>query len=298
MSGYKKNASQVIDFVMVTTAGVADAAGVPICNRVLDNSTLTSTTGNIINKGSGAFALVAASADLNGNTVGLFFFASGDVPLCFTFPTDGNPCDLNGNVLGNVTGSVGSVTGNLNGNVLGSVQGNIGGNVAGSVASVTGAVGSVTGAVGSVTGNVGGNVTGSVGSVVGAVGSVTGNVGGNVTGSVGSVLGNVNGNVLGSVQGNIGGSIAIIGVGAIGATSFTTAALNAMADAMLDRNMATGTDSGTETTRTVRQALRFNRNKVDAVTGEVFKEDDTTVSWTFAVTRAAGNPIVQVDPSG
>lgn len=90
----------------------------------------------------------------------------------------------------------------------------------------------------------------------------------------------------------IGGAAA----GSLDASAFTTAALNAMADALLDRNMATGTDSGTNTVRTVRQALRVSRNKVDTTTGEVFKEDDTTVTFTFSVTTAAGNPITVFDP--
>jgi hypothetical protein len=129
------------------------------------------------------------------------------------------------------------------------------------IASVTGAVGSVTGAVGS--------VTGAVGSVTGAVGSVTAGV-----------------------------SIATGGVisGAIAA-----AELNAIADAILDRNMATGTDTGADngTTRTVRQALRRLRNKesISAGTLTVTKEDDTTASWTAAVTTTAGDPLSAVDPT-
>lgn len=67
------------------------------------------------------------------------------------------------------------------------------------------------------------------------------------------------------------------------------------ADALLDRNMATGTDSGG---RTVRNALRPNRNKVDASTGTVYKEDDTTTAWTFTTTTdAAAQPITVIDPA-
>lgn len=154
-------------------------------------------------------------------------------------------------------------------------------------------VASVTGAVGSVTGNVGGNVVGSVASVTGAVGSVTGNVGGNVTGSVGSVVGAVGSvtGAVGSVTGNIGGNL-------LG--TLTTTERNAISDAMLDRNMATGTDSGTTTIRTMRQAMRFLRNKWSITGGTltVCKEDDTTASWTGAVTQTAGNPVSQIDPAG
>lgn len=83
--------------------------------------------------------------------------------------------------------------------------------------------------------------------------------------------------------------------------ALTAAAKNAIADSLLDRNMATGTDSGTDSTatRTVRQALRILRNKVAIAAGTmtVNKEDDTTASWTAAITTTAGNPISAVDPT-
>jgi len=187
------------------------------------------------------------------------------------------------------------------------------------VASVTGAVGSVTGAVGSVTGNVGGNVNGNV---VGTVASVVGNVGGNVTGSVGSVVGNVggsvasvvgnvggnlNGNVVGNVNGNVLGSVdsvvdpVSIAVNGIPSGAIVAAELNAIADALLDRNMAAGVDSGTDSTafRTPRQAFRRLRNleSITAGNGVVMKEDDTTPSWTYVATTTAGNPLSAVDPA-
>ncbi len=72
------------------------------------------------------------------------------------------------------------------------------------------------------------------------------------------------------------------------------------ADALLDRDMAAGADTGSETTRTVRQALRFLRNKwavvLDVLT--VYAEDDTTPSWTATVTTDSGaQPIVSNDPA-
>lgn len=75
----------------------------------------------------------------------------------------------------------------------------------------------------------------------------------------------------------------------------STTTQNAIADAILDRNMATGTDSGG---RTVRNALRALRNKVDVASGIVYKEDDSTTAWAFAVTtNASANPITIIDPS-
>lgn len=122
---------------------------------------------------------------------------------------------------------------------------------------------------------------------------IVGNITGNLSGSVGSVTGNVGGNVVGSV--------ATIGAAGIADSSLAASAQNAIADAILDRNMAAGSDSGTDdtTNRTVRQALRALRNKVtvSAGTATVTKEDDTTTSWTAAVTTTSGNPMTGVDPS-
>ena len=81
--------------------------------------------------------------------------------------------------------------------------------------------------------------------------------------------------------------------------SATTA--NQIADAFLNRDMSTGTDSGSTTVRTPRQALRALRNKsaVAASTLTVYKEDDSTASWTAAVTGTAGaDPITAIDPAG
>lgn len=73
---------------------------------------------------------------------------------------------------------------------------------------------------------------------------------------------------------------------------------NAIADAILNRDMSVGTDSGSTTVRTVRQALRALRNRfvVSAGTVTVYKEDDSTASFTAVVT---GTPAVtQVNPAG
>ena len=92
-----------------------------------------------------------------------------------------------------------------------------------------------------------------------------------------------------------------VATGGIGAGAHAAAELSAIADATLDRNMATGTDSGTDSTavRTPRQALRVLRNKVTIAAGTLTarKEDDVTVSFTAAVATTAGNPISEVDPT-
>jgi hypothetical protein len=64
--------------------------------------------------------------------------------------------------------------------------------------------------------------------------------------------------------------------------------------------MSTGTDSGSPTVRTVRQALRTLRNKVDVTGGvmTVAKEDDSTASWTATVSTTPGaNPVTTIDPA-
>lgn len=139
------------------------------------------------------------------------------------------------------------------------------------VAAVSGAVGSVTGAVGSVTGNVGGNVTGSVGSVVGAVGSVTGAVG-SVTAAV----------TVGTNNDKTGYAL-------------TSAEENAIADALLARNVAGGSSAG----RLVKEALYVLRNKTNIAAGTltVYGTDDATPAFTAAVTTTAGDPISQIDPA-
>ena len=102
-----------------------------------------------------------------------------------------------------------------------------------------------------------------------------------------------------TVANQVDATAVTVSTGAIGTGDISSAALNEIADAVLDRNMTTGTDSGSPTVRTVRQALRASRNRVNiaAGTATIYKEDDTTASWTATITTTAGNPISQVDPA-
>ena len=154
-------------------------------------------------------------------------------------------------------------------------------------------VGSNMGTATSVTGSVG-SVTGAVGSVTGAVGSVTGNVGGNVVGSVASVTGNVGGNVVGSVASVTAGVTVTTNNDKTG-YALTSAEENAIADALLGRNVSGGSSAG----RTVKQALHVLRNKTSISGGTltVYDTDDTTSSFTATVTTTAGDPISQIDPA-
>lgn len=91
-------------------------------------------------------------------------------------------------------------------------------------------------------------------------------------------------------------NVNVIGVpGAVYTTDYS-----AIADAFLNRDMSVGTDSGSPTVRTVRQALRMLRNKwsLSGTTLTVTKEDDTTASWTATVTATPGaDPITASDPA-
>lgn len=84
------------------------------------------------------------------------------------------------------------------------------------------------------------------------------------------------------------------------AMALSTSERSSVADALLDRDMSTGTDSGSATVRTVRQALRFLRNKWSIAAGAltVTKEDDSTASWTGSVSQdASAEPITGNDPA-
>lgn len=70
---------------------------------------------------------------------------------------------------------------------------------------------------------------------------------------------------------------------------------DATADALLARNVSGGSSAG----RTVKQALHILRNKTSIAGGTltVTDVDDTTASWTAAVTMTAGDPISAIDPA-
>ncbi len=95
-------------------------------------------------------------------------------------------------------------------------------------------------------------------------------------------------------------------VNGLAANVVTAAALAAdagaeIADAVLDRDMSTGVDSGSTTVRTPRQALRALRNKwsISGTTITFTKENDVTASHTAELTTdGAANPITASDPAG
>lgn len=127
-------------------------------------------------------------------------------------------------------------------------------------------------------------------------------------------------NVTGNITGNLSGSVGSIGTGGITTASFAAGAINAaavatgaidadaiavdataeIADAILARNLdSSGNEASTTSNgRTVRNALRILRNKVDASTGtqvDVYNEADTTVIWSQPITTSvSADPIVKV----
>lgn len=98
---------------------------------------------------------------------------------------------------------------------------------------------------------------------------------------------------------------AVTAVGAIATGGITAASLAAdagakIADTLLDRDMAAGADTGSPTVRTVRQALRFLRNRwgIAGTTLTVYREDDATASWTSTVATTPGaDPVTGTDPA-
>jgi len=111
--------------------------------------------------------------------------------------------------------------------------------------------------------------------------------------------------IVGNITGNLSGSVGSVGAGGIAASSFAAGAVDAaalatdavdeIADGLLGRNVSGGSSTG----RTVKQALHFIRNKWVVATGTltVYDTDDSTPSWTAAVTGTAGaDPVTAVDP--
>jgi hypothetical protein len=101
---------------------------------------------------------------------------------------------------------------------------------------------------------------------------------------------------------DIAGATVSTGTGQLGVcvVTHTATALSSQADAILDRDMSLGVDSGSSSVRTPRQAFRVLRNKVDTSSGSslvVYKEDDATTSWTASITASsAAVPIVTLTP--
>jgi hypothetical protein len=135
-----------------------------------------------------------------------------------------------------------------------------------------------------------GTAAGQISLTSGAVtaGTVSDKTGYSLTATTG--LGNQTANITGNLSGSVGSV-----TGAVG--SMGTTGAEALADTLLVRNIAGGSNSG----RLVREALYPLRNRV-AVSGgtmTVYGVDDSTSSWTAVVTTTEGaNPITSINPEG
>lgn len=87
---------------------------------------------------------------------------------------------------------------------------------------------------------------------------------------------------------------ATLAVDAIDAAALADSGLAEIADKILGRNIAGGSDGG----RDVTSAMRAIRNRVTLAGGTltVYQENDTSTAWTATVTTAARDPFSSVDP--
>jgi hypothetical protein len=83
--------------------------------------------------------------------------------------------------------------------------------------------------------------------------------------------------------------------GALSAAKIAADACEKIADALLNRAVEAGSNTG----RLVKEALYFLRNRWTNSGGTltVYEPDDTTTAWTAATSTAAGNPVTEVNPA-
>jgi len=83
------------------------------------------------------------------------------------------------------------------------------------------------------------------------------------------------------------------------AMTLTAGERTAVADALLSRDLGSGSNSVVTQERTVRSALRWLRNKwtISGSTLTVTCEDDSTTSHTATVTRASADAVSSIDPT-
>jgi len=84
---FKNVAAQNVTFAMVTAAGAADAAAT-VTARVAKDGVQAAGAGTVTNLGSGQYNYAPTQAETNATNVGLFFTATGDVPVNLDFHTD------------------------------------------------------------------------------------------------------------------------------------------------------------------------------------------------------------------
>lgn len=111
-----------------------------------------------------------------------------------------------------------------------------------------------------------------------------------------TIAGIVDGGIIASTLASGVLTSAKFAVGAVDAAALATDAGQEIADRVLNRNLASGSDGG----RDVRSALYplRNRSEIEGSTGTVYTVDDSTSAWTFTVTSLGTLPIAGIDPLG
>lgn len=308
MSSLRKNvAGQHIGFCLNSSAAGAAVTAGGAGNVVIDGGAQAACAGTFTHKGSGQWDYAPTQAETNGTSIGFAFTGTGAIQVGMTFFTIGyDPTQAQ--VPANVTQILGTASAGAAGSVSVDWAQTI---------NKTSVVDFTQTTIKNLDGNTvqTGDAFARLGAPAGA--SVSGDVAA-VKSDTGTILTDVNTGAgaiytrLGAPAGaSVSADIAAVNAkttnlpaspSAVGsAMTLTAGERTSVADALLDRDMSVGADSGSTTVRTVRQALRFLRNKWAISTGTltVFKEDDATSSWTAAVTTdGSALPIVSNDPAG
>jgi hypothetical protein len=337
MASLQKNvAGQNFTFCLVsTTTGLGVPGATVSVTVVKDNGAQVAGTGTVTNKGTGQYSYGPVQAETNAADVGFMFSATGCIPCNIDFHTD--LVDATGNLqvdavrINNISAaSVTAVNANVGTtqptNFTGSggtalVQSDakdINGVAASAVVTISANIGTTqpinftgSGAAAFVQTALQQVIPGAISAAAfaaGALDAVWSTAARLLTAGTNIVLAKGTG-VTGFNDLDAPGVRAAVGLAAanldtqLAPISSITAAPTAIqnADALLDRDMAAGVDSGGPTHRTMRQALRLLRNKWSTSGNSllVMKEDDATLSWTSILATTPGAPpVTGSDPVG
>lgn len=282
MSALRKNvSSQHISFCLNAkvdgTPVTAGGAG----TVTIDGGSQAACGGTFTHKGTGQWDYAPTQAETNGTSIGFAFTGTGAIQVgmqFFTLNYDTTTALVPANVV-NVNGTAQTAKDlGASATQTGDSFARLGAPAGASVSADVAAIKSDTGAILT-------DVNTGAGAIYTRIGAPSG-------ASIAADIAAVN-----TKTTNLPASPAAVG----SAMTLTSGERSSIADALLDRDMSTGADSGSTTVRTMRQALRFLRNKwaIAAGTLTVYKEDDATSSWTAAVTTdGTAQPIVSNDPAG
>lgn len=264
MANLQKNvAGQNFTFGMVTTAGVADASATVTVKVVKDNGAQATGTGTVTNSGLGQYNYAPTQAETNAVDVGFLCTATGDVPVNLDFHTD-PAVDAQGLLPVNVADVLGTAVTAATAGILDVNTKRINNVAATSVTTINANLGTTQ-----------------------------------VLAFDASNFLKVDVEDFGGLAGSFSGGLpAVIVVTNNDKTGYalTTTERNAIADALLNRNIATGGSGGA---RIVQMALQALRNQVNIVTGvmTVYEDDNVTPAWEANITTTAGNPISEISPT-